>query len=493
MLKSIKNMLQAFEDNKIQYCHWKSNEHLEEALRGDTDLDVLFMPEQRALLEQILNECGLKRFRAMPLMQYNAIEDYIGFDVETAKIWHLHTHYRMTMGEKHLKGYTLNTWGYEIIKNRILDVHGIYTSSREDELILLFVRISMKLRFWDYFKSLSNDDVREMKWLLEEIDKEKFLDRINLFLKPESAMEVSRLLSSNLCSKKQLMHLRSILVEEFKYFTGYSKISSLGTQLQRTLFWLIGALIRHSGFDTNNPYRRVSPSGGSVIAILGCDGAGKSTTISYLKKEFNKKIDVKTVYLGSGDGDCSLLRKPLKYVAKKVGGKGLGFSVEKEYIKNNKKYRSISIKARLYSVAKIIWACALALEKKNKLSEITNARNKGMLVLVDRYPQVEIEGYNDGPLMRKYKDSSFFLKWISEWEYKIYQSAYINPPDLIIKLMVSTELAMSRKPEMTVDEIEKKKKAVVAMNPSRNSLEVYTDVPFKKTIGEVMEAIWRII
>ena len=80
MLKSIQNMLDAFEQNEIKYCHWKSNEHLGEALTGDTDLDMLFSPSQRSLLDKVLNECGLKRFRAMPLMQYNAIEDYIGFD-----------------------------------------------------------------------------------------------------------------------------------------------------------------------------------------------------------------------------------------------------------------------------------------------------------------------------------------------------------------------------------------------------------------------------
>ena len=58
MLKSIEKMLIAFETNNIIYCHWKSNEHLEEALLGDTDLDILFLPEQRNKLDIILNECG---------------------------------------------------------------------------------------------------------------------------------------------------------------------------------------------------------------------------------------------------------------------------------------------------------------------------------------------------------------------------------------------------------------------------------------------------
>ena len=125
MIESIERLLKALDENNINYCHWKSNEHLGEALDGDTDLDVLFDPAQRSELEHVFSECGLKRFRATPQMQYNAIEDYIGFDQETAKIWHVHTHYRMTLGEKHLKGYTITPWGPILLKDRIRVEEGI--------------------------------------------------------------------------------------------------------------------------------------------------------------------------------------------------------------------------------------------------------------------------------------------------------------------------------------------------------------------------------
>ena len=110
---------------------------------------MLFLPEQRSQLDAVLNQCGLKRFRSMPLMQYNAIEDYIDFDEETAKIWHLHTHYRMTLGEKHLKGYTVTPWGPYILQHRIFDELGIYVSCSEIELVLLVTRNALKLPFRD--------------------------------------------------------------------------------------------------------------------------------------------------------------------------------------------------------------------------------------------------------------------------------------------------------------------------------------------------------
>lgn len=491
MLNSIKQMLNAFEENNIQYCHWKSNEHLEPALVGDTDLDVLFLPEQRSEIDKVLNSCGLKRFRATPLMQYNAIEDYIGFDKETAKIWHLHTHYRMTFGEKHLKGYTATPWGYHIIENRIWDEKGLYTSCFEDELILLIVRNSMKLRWRDFGKKIGKDDLVELEWLLGKVDKDKLSNHVHQYLGKDAAEEVWRLVNNKLVNRNQMNRLHRMLLKDLSSYTGYTRVDSWWTRTKREVFWLMGAIFRRLNFAVNKPNRRLSPAGGCVVAFLGCDGAGKSTTIKYVKKEFGKKIDVKTVYLGSGDGSSSLLRKPMKFVAKRVGGKGVGHAVEKEYANNNKK---ISLKARMYSIAKVIWADTLANEKKKKLKSITKARNNGMLVLVDRYPQTEFVGYSDGPLLSRYLiNEKGFLYRKAKKELEIYKSAYTNPPDLTLKLMVPTDVAISRKPEMTVEEINNKKEAVMKMKPSKNSVVIDTSVDITESLGNVMDEIWKLI
>lgn len=489
MLKSIEQVIKALEEKQIKYCHWKSNEHLEQAIDGDTDLDVLFDPAQRILLEMVLDECGLKRFRSTPLMQYNAIEDFIGFDKETAKIWHLHTHYRMTLGEKHLKGYTVNPWGKLILDNRRKDELGIYCSAEEDELIILLVRMAMKLRWRDSGRGIGKDDRKEMTWLLGRIDKLSIGDRAKLFVGENAATEIARLVNGEeLTKKSQLKKLRKLLLKELEFFSGYSVIGSRWMRHKREWFWLVGGIKRRRGINSFVANRRVSPNGGNVIAFLGCDGAGKSTTLEYIKKELNKKLDVCTIYFGSGDGSSSLLRKPMKMVAKKVGGKGLGHSVEKEYTEKKK----VTLKSKLYSFAKVIWAVTLAKEKKTKIKKQTKARNNGLIVLTDRYPQTLYAGCSDGPLLSKYEGKGFMGK-IASWEHRIYASASINPPDLTVKLIVPTEVAIERKPEMTAEEIETKKKIVMGLNLSNNTLVVDTSRPFEETKAEIMEAIWRIL
>ncbi len=491
MLTSIQNMLNKLDENKIMYCHWKSNEHLEAALNGNTDLDILFLPEQRRKIDVILNECGLKRFRSVELMQYQSIEDYIGFDQETACIWHLHLHYRMTLGEKHLKGYTITPWTNYIINNRICTEEGVYTALPECELVLLFVRMALKLRWRDACKKISRDDTVEMNWLKSRIDMQKLSRISEEMLNIELSHQIMELVDLSIKKRNQLIGLQTRLRKHLKYFTGYSKMESWWNRSKRELFWIKGSATRRLGINTLKPCRRISPSGGVSIVFIGCDGAGKSTTLSYVKKELNKKLDVVTLYMGSGEGNSSLIRKPMKLIANKIGGRGLGHEVEKEY--QERLGKKVSLKARLYSLAKVVWGVSLAQEKKHKLNQMTYARNSGMIVLADRYPQAEIMGYGDGPLLSRYLKSKGLLSRIANWECCIYASASINKPDLVIKLTVPTQLAIERKPEMTVEEIENKKTIVRQLHIGNYEVEIDTSESIEKTRSKVMAAIWNVL
>jgi hypothetical protein len=104
-LSAIARLLDALQENNILYCHWKSNEHLAASMAGDTDLDVLFDEKQKEEIESLLNTLGFKRFDAIRQKQYKDIVDFLCLDAQSGKIIHLHTHYRLTMGEPYLKGY----------------------------------------------------------------------------------------------------------------------------------------------------------------------------------------------------------------------------------------------------------------------------------------------------------------------------------------------------------------------------------------------------
>ena len=161
----------------ITYCHWKSNEHLGAAVAGLTDLDVLVDRRHGVALQRILSACGFKRFAAPLLRAYPAIEDYIGLDHDTGRLAHLHLHYELTLGERHLKGYRL-PWETRILKTcRLNPEYGVYVTEPTIELLLLLVRAALKERARDrlyrIFSSRPSgtaDFEREFAWLRRQID-----------------------------------------------------------------------------------------------------------------------------------------------------------------------------------------------------------------------------------------------------------------------------------------------------------------------------------
>ena len=76
----------------LRYCHWKSNEHLPEALAGETDLDLLVAPEERDRFGQVLTSLDFKRICSPPEKCYPGMEDYLGFDAESGGLAHLQVH-----------------------------------------------------------------------------------------------------------------------------------------------------------------------------------------------------------------------------------------------------------------------------------------------------------------------------------------------------------------------------------------------------------------
>ena len=329
----------------------------------------------------------------------------------------------------------------------------------------------------------------EIAWLKKRINKATVNAASDQMIGTKSSKIVLKLYNSELKKKASFSVLQKSLRKELRAYTSYNRLTSWFTRTKRELHWLIGGIERKLGWNSLSAYRRVSPSGGLAVAIIGCDGAGKTTTLSYITREFRKKLDVVSIYFGSGGGSSSLLRKPMKFVAGKVGGKGIGRAVEREYSESKK----VCVRSRLYSMAKILWAVALAKEKKTKQRQMVKARNNGILVITDRYPQSLYPGASDGPLLNRYRNTYGILKFIAEWEQKIYKSFSENAPDLVIKLIVPTETAISRKPEMTVEEIENKKNIVMKLNISEHTAVIDASRPFIITFGEVMNEIWNFL
>lgn len=450
----ITKLLDALHANEIVYCHWKGNEHLDASMEGNSDLDVLFDIRQKEKLEPILASFGFKLFEAIKEKRYKDIVDYLGFDVESGKVIHLHTHYRLTLGEMFLMGYQLDL-EEGVLKGRIFNSEfGIYCIDPAYEMVLLFVREALKLRNRDallvHFKKKIQSDknvLRKYEWLkartndseIENILKTIFADPSEIY--PIVTGEFNR---------TQLQKLAPLVKRAWSKHRFYHPITATLLRWYREAMVVIPRkMARLLAMPILS--KRINPRGGLVVAIVGADGSGKSTVTANLSKTFSGKLDVYKIYFGRGDGKISLERRFLRSLKPKSRS-GKKAKIDKE------ESQGITDPGFLKSMYKSIEAILVASEKRKNVNRMLQSKQKGMLVICDRFPQNQVMGYNDGPLLSHLlRSGNPLFKMAANWESKIYTQAEGNPPDILFKLIADAEVVEKRKPgETPMEKLEAK-------------------------------------
>jgi hypothetical protein len=133
----------------------------------------------------------------------------------------------------------------------------------------------------------------------------------------------------------------------------------------------------------------------------------------------------------------------------------------------------------------------VAREKRTKLLAARRGASRGLVVITDRYPQNEIMGFNDGPLLTRL---AWAPSWLRAWEARTYGLAERLPPDLVIKLVVSPETIARREPDMDTAVIEKRTGDLPRLAFSGASIiAIDAEQPLADVIRAVKQAVWRIL
>ena len=491
-------LFRGFDEAGVVYCHFKSNEHLVAGLAGLTDLDVLVERRHAAAVQAVLVAAGFKRFESRLASSYPGLEDYLGFDADTERLIHLHMHYVLAVGEPHLKSFQLR-FGDALLSTRVLDADtGVYVSDPNLEMELLLVRCALKLRWRDQILAffgrpyLRGSLLREFRWLMQRIDRDRVLESTERTLGPEASAEV-KLLLADVPTIGGLRRLRSSAMPALAFERTYGRAGAFLLHLAREAAWWFSAVNRRL-LRLPVAARRRNPTGGLIVAFLGPDGSGKSTLAREIRDWLGWKLDVYPTYFGSGSGTASALRWPLKLALGLY--RRLRPRPSLEAAARADGGASPSGPAAGGGIAKLrwVWALVLAREKRSKMRSVVKARNRGMAVVCDRYPQVQVMGFNDGPLLAGWLDSAWsWRRWISRWELEVYRSAARNAPDLAIKLKVSPDVACRRKPEVTAAEVSRRLGALARIEYGErcDHLVLDADRPLEQVLADVKRAIWE--
>lgn len=188
-----------------------------------------------------------------------------------------------------------------------------------------------------------------------------------------------------------------------------------------------------------------------LIAIVGSDGSGKSTVAGDILKELRaggRRVEL--CYLGLGTGDLGNRIKQWPVIGRLLEG----FLTRKAGQARDKNAKIPGLPTAL-----VIYRYSLV--RKRRFMRVLDLRRQGVTVLTDRYPQVEVPGYYDGPGLSAARAEGWAIGRLAAKERAIYAWMASYRPDLIVRLNVDVDTALARKPDHARALIERK----VAITP----------------------------
>lgn len=474
MLEICNGLFSEWNNSKVMYCHWKSNEHLDAGLDGLTDLDVLISPASYGKGVEILYNLDFLKCKSQFGSRYPDVEDWLGFDKNTGSLIHVHLHQNLVTGHTGMKEYNL-PWTKDALETRILDSgSGVYVMEPNLEFLTLYSRIGLKVSFRSLIKMalgtyrISKDTKREIDWLRLRVDWHKVEGLVEHYFGKYSKSVLQMMDSDTLGSKqvKELMHICESnfekdcrvkshrRIKEIYYFTTVKYVNRWRRKLNRVVI-----------------LKKIPETHGLSIAFMGQDGAGKTTVTNDIRKWLSWKLDVNYSYLGSGDNYSSLL-KTVVHLTPRVGPFG--------YIKK------LLGEWMYYGLSKDV----LSAVKRGKAYA-----KAGGVQIFDRFPQTEYAGINDGPKIRSMAGNQRFLggivSFLADIEEENLKRVYEYQPDVVFKLLISPEESVRRKHENTLEEMELKHNIVKSIKfPNACVYEIDASKPYCEEILEIKSKIW---
>jgi len=118
-----------------------------------------------------------------------------------------------------------------------------------------------------------------------------------------------------------------------------------------------------------------------------------------------------------------------------------------------------------------------------------------MIVLSDRLPQTQFPGWNDGPRLDASTDHPWWYRAAAREEQEAFYLAELIPPDLVLKLHVSPEVATRRKPETPAAQILTGVDMVRRLSFPAETRVVDLDgsLPFDQVLLQAKRAVWDAI
>ncbi|PKM08078.1 MAG: ATP-binding protein [Gammaproteobacteria bacterium HGW-Gammaproteobacteria-4] len=176
---------------------------------------------------------------------------------------------------------------------------------------------------------------------------------------------------------------------------------------------------------------------GPLIAVIGCDGSGKSTVSAEVLAWASRFGPAAAAHLGKQAGTVgrAVERWPLV-------GAWLG-RVIKRKTDSTRAQRDKKAPGLLTALVLTVFSLRAA----RRFRRMMALRRQGLIIVTDRYPQLDVPGSYDGTGLSVTASGSAIVRWLARRERANHERMTSHRPDLVLRLNVDLDTACARKPD----------------------------------------------
>ena len=418
----------------VPYCHFKSNEALDRSLTGENDLDLLVGAEGADRFLEVLASLGFKEGRPPKVRRIPGVAQYYGLDAATGRLVQVHAHRRLVFGD-------------DTTKNFALDVEDAYIASAprgsllrvpspEYEYLLFTLRMVVKHCTLDAMLMLqgrmSSSERRELIWLTDRADQARVRELVRTQL-PFIGQELfDRCVAAVHPGRSAWFRSRTAgrLHRALATHRRRRRFTDAFLRVLRRVTWVVRRLLR------GRPGKRLA-GGGALIAVIGGDGAGKSTAIKDLSGWLCGPFDVEPVHLGKPPpGLLTIAIKGPMFVLRKLG----------MFQSTLVPVQSLQERGASFpGYGWVVWHVLTARDRYRLYAKMQRSVLSGRIVLSDRFPLEKIRTMDGEKTtwLAESDDLGRVARWLVSSEHRYY--ANFLWPDQLVVLKVDPAIAVERK------------------------------------------------
>jgi hypothetical protein len=217
-----------------------------------------------------------------------------------------------------------------------------------------------------------------------------------------------------------------------------------------------------------------------VIAVVGCDGTGKTMLTRDLTTSLRNMGPAKRCYLGLVSGEMGDIIKGLPFIGAKL-----------ENNLHRKVDRALDMEKKLPGTGTAVLMYLFSWWRVMQLLRVRRFSRRGVQVITDRYPQAEVPGFHyDGPGLTVGRTSGWLVRHLAEGEQKLYLWMEQQKPALVIRLNIDEDTAQRRKLDHDMEELRDKILVMPRLEFNGAKIcDIDASVPYPQVLEAVLQAI----